>query len=174
MPSQISNFGPFFTLFYLISTLNLRPELNSVAFLTYIVKFSAFKLVSFMAYTNNIQGWQDGTRYQPWWWPLLPSPVTATPWQPHSLTTLTWSTFNIISINYDNYDCILCAWRLSVNWEKIYSILLSVTCHGLRTFPHSSHALVSICEFLKPCELLFFELESLVKCWMWIRKKFTQ
>ena len=24
---------------------------------------------------------------------------------------------------------------LNVNWEKIHSIILSVTCHGLRNFP---------------------------------------
>ena len=64
-------------------TLNLRPGLNSVAFSTYIVKFPAFKLVSFMAYTYNIQGWWDGTRQCP----LLAqphdgSPITAP--QPHS------------------------------------------------------------------------------------------
>ena len=48
---------PIFCSIYLIPTLNLRPGLNSVAFFTYIVKFPAFKLVSFMAYTYNIQGW---------------------------------------------------------------------------------------------------------------------
>ena len=31
-----------------------------------------------------------------------PGPMTATLQQPHSLTTLTWSTFNLISINYDD------------------------------------------------------------------------
>ena len=117
---------------------------------------------------------------------------------------------------------------LNVNWEKIHSIILCITCHGLRNFPplihipsypfmnfqnpasyyfwvrvthkmlnvnwgknslnnfmyHLSwfqklssthtHPLISIHEFSKPCELLFFELESLIKCWMWIGKKFTQ
>ena len=48
---------PIFYSIYLIPTLNLRPGLNSVAFFTYIVKFPAFKLVIFMAYTYNIQGW---------------------------------------------------------------------------------------------------------------------
>ena len=48
---------PIFCSIYLIPILNLRPGLNSVAFFTYIVKFPAFKLVSFMAYTYNIQGW---------------------------------------------------------------------------------------------------------------------
>ena len=50
-------------------------------FFTYIQKFTAFKLVAFMAYTYNIQGWQDGTRHWPLWWPHWPSPVTAA--QPH-------------------------------------------------------------------------------------------
>ena len=54
---------------------------------------------------------------------------------------------------------------LNVNWEKIHSIILSVTCHGLRNFPLThTHPLISIHEFLKPYELLFFELESLIKC----------
>ena len=55
---------PIFHSIYLIPTLNLRQGLNSMAFFTYIVKFPAFKLVSFMAYTYNIQGWRDGTRRQ--------------------------------------------------------------------------------------------------------------
>ena len=60
---------------------------------------------------------------------------------------------------------------LNVNCIKIHSIILSVTCHGLRNFPLLIHIpFISICEFLKPCELLFFELESLIKCWMWIGK----
>ena len=55
---------------------------------------------------------------------------------------------------------------LNVNWEKIHSIILSVTCHGLRNFaPAHTHPLKTIHEFLKPYdELLFFELESLIKC----------
>ena len=54
---------------------------------------------------------------------------------------------------------------LNVNWEKIHSIILSVTCHGLRTFPLLLHipSNPSICEFLTAYKLLFFELESLVK-----------
>ena len=57
---------------------------------------------------------------------------------------------------------------LNVNWEKIHSIILSVTCHGLRNFaPAHTHPLKTIREFLKPYELLFSqftELESLIKC----------
>ena len=53
---------------------------------------------------------------------------------------------------------------LNVNWEKIHSIILSVTCDGLRNFaPVHTHPLKSICEFSKPYELLFSELESLIK-----------
>ena len=53
---------------------------------------------------------------------------------------------------------------LNVNWEKIHSIILSVTCHGLRNFaPAHTHPLKTICEFSKPYELLFSELESLCK-----------
>ena len=54
---------------------------------------------------------------------------------------------------------------LNVNWEKIHSIILSVTCHGLRNFsPAHTHPLIYICEFSIAYELLFFELESLIKC----------
>ena len=64
---------------------------------------------------------------------------------------------------------------LNVNWEKIHSIILSVTCHGLRNFaPGHTHPLKTIHAFLRPYELLFSELESLIKCWIWIGKKFTQ
>ena len=54
---------------------------------------------------------------------------------------------------------------LNVNWEKIHSIILSVTCHGLRNFaPAHTHPLKTSHEFSKPYELLFSELESLIKC----------
>ena len=53
---------------------------------------------------------------------------------------------------------------LNVNWEKIHSIILCVTCHGLRNFaPAHTHPLISIHEFSKPYELLFSELGSLIK-----------
>ena len=53
---------------------------------------------------------------------------------------------------------------LNVNWENIHSIILSVTCHGLRNFaPAHTHPLKTIHEFSKPYELLFSELESLIK-----------
>ena len=40
---------------------------------------------------------------------------------------------------------------LNVNWEKIHSIILSVTCHGLRNFtPAHTHPLKTSHEFLKP------------------------
>ena len=161
---------PIFHSIYLIPTLNLRLGLNSAAFFTYIVKFPAFKLVSFMAYTYNIQGWQDRTRH---WPPLAWShdshPVTAP--QSHSLiSTLTLSTFNLISINYDNL------------WLHILNVvegLMWIGKNSLNNFishlswfkklsPTHTHPLVSIREFSKPYELLFFELESLIKCWMWI------
>ena len=55
--------------------------------------------------------------------------------------------------------------KLNVNWEKIHSVILSVTCHGLRNFaPAHTHPLKTICEFSKPYELLFSELESCIKC----------
>ena len=54
---------------------------------------------------------------------------------------------------------------LNVTCIKIHSIILSVTCHGLRNFPLLIHIPSKpIHEFLKPYELLYFELESLIKC----------
>ena len=48
---------------------------------------------------------------------------------------------------------------LNVNWEKIHSIILSVTCHGLRNFPLLIHIpLYLFVNFSKPYKL-FFELE---------------
>ena len=64
---------------------------------------------------------------------------------------------------------------LNVNWEKIHSIILSVTCHGLRNFPLLIHIPSNpFVNFQNPTSYYFFELESLVKCWMWIGKNFTQ
>ena len=38
---------------------------------------------------------------------------------------------------------------LNVNWENIHSIILSVTCHGLRNFaPAHTHPLTSMIHFL--------------------------
>ena len=46
---------------------------------------------------------------------------------------------------------------MNVNWEKIHSIILSVTCHGLRNFPLThTHPLKTSHEFSKPYELLIF------------------
>ena len=46
---------------------------------------------------------------------------------------------------------------LNVNWENFHSIILCVTCHGLRNFaPAHTHPLKTIHEFLKPYELLYF------------------
>ena len=47
-----------------IPILKLRPALNAAAFSTYTVKISDLKVVLFMVYTYNIQGWCDGTRHQ--------------------------------------------------------------------------------------------------------------
>ena len=82
-PSLIFEFWPTSIRIYVTPALNMRPGLNLVALFTYIQKFPAFKLVSFMAYTYNIWGWRDGTRQHP----LLAgphdgSPITAP--QPHS------------------------------------------------------------------------------------------
>ena len=132
--------------------------------------------------------------------------------QLHSLTTLTWCTFNLISINYDDlwfhtlnvlegwmligkkftqlfYLSLVMAWEtfpysytsprihlwifdslrviifrvrvtckmMNVNWEKIHSIILCVTCHGLRNFPLLIHIpSYPFVNFWQPTKLLFF------------------
>ena len=53
VPSLIFEFWPTSIRIYVTPALNLRPGLNLAAFFTYIQKFPAFKLVSFMAYTYN-------------------------------------------------------------------------------------------------------------------------
>ena len=59
---------------------------------------------------------------------------------------------------------------LNVNWEKIQSIILSVTCHGLRNFapahthPPQNHSWI----FQDPMSYYFLSVESLIKCWIWI------
>ena len=61
---------------------------------------------------------------------------------------------------------------LNLNYEKIHSIILSVTCHGLRNFPSLIHIpSYPFLNFQNPMSYYFFELESLIKCWMWIGKK---
>ena len=64
---------------------------------------------------------------------------------------------------------------LNVNWEKnsINNFIFHLWWLK-KLFVTHIHPLETICEFLKPYELLFFELESLVKCWMWIGNKFNQ
>ena len=47
---------------------------------------------------------------------------------------------------------------LNANWGKNDSIILSVTCHGLGNFLRLIHMPSSICEVLKPIELLFLSL----------------
>ena len=52
--------------------------------------------------------------------------------------------------------------------------LNNIICHlswFQKLSPTHTHPLISIHEFSKPCELLFSELESLIKSWMWIGKK---
>ena len=61
-----------------------------------------------------------------------------------------------------------------MNWKKL---LYNFICHLSfikKLFPTHTHALISICEFLKPYELLFLELESFVKGLNVNWKKFTQ
>ena len=85
----------------------------------------------------NIWGWWDGTRHLP-----LARPCDGPPSQPHSLTaTLTLSTFNLISINYANVwlHTLNVVEGFNMNCIKIYSIILSVTCHSLRNFPPLIH-----------------------------------
>ena len=65
--------------------------------------------------------------------------------------------------------------RLNVNWKKIHSIILSVTCHSFRNFPPLIHIpSYPFVNFQNPTTDYFFEFESFVKCWIRIGKKFTQ
>ena len=53
-------------------------------------------------------------------------------------------------------------------------MLYNFICHlswRKKLSPTHAHPLISICEFLKPYELLFIEFESFVKGWMWIGNK---
>ena len=59
---------------------------------------------------------------------------------------------------------------LNVNWKKIHSIILSVTCHSLRNLPHSYTLPISIHKYLKLYELSFLEFESFIESWMWFEK----
>ena len=46
---------------------------------------------------------------------------------------------------------------LNVNWEKIHSIILSLTCHGLRNFaPAHTHSLKTFHEFFKTLWVIIF------------------
>ena len=46
---------------------------------------------------------------------------------------------------------------MNVNWEKIHSIILCVTCYGLRNFvPAHTHPLKTSHEFLKSYEIIFW------------------
>ena len=49
-------------------------------------------------------------------------------------------------------------------FKKMHSIILSVTCHDLRNFLLThTHPLISIHDFSRHYELLFFEFESFIK-----------
>ena len=53
---------------------------------------------------------------------------------------------------------------LNVNWEKIHTNFICHLSWFKKLSPAHAHPLKTIREFLKPYELLFFELESLMKC----------
>ena len=84
-------------------------------------------------------------------------------------------THPLISIHEFSKPYVIIFWvrvthkMLNVNCIKIHSIILSVTCHGLRNFPLliqiPSYPFVN---FWNPVIYYFFEFESLVKCWMWL------
>ena len=49
--------------------------------------------------------------------------------------------------------------KLNVNWEKIHSLILSVTCHGLRNFPPLIHIpLYPFVNFWQPMSYYFLSL----------------
>ena len=138
MPSLIFEFWPTSIRIYVTPALNLRPGLNLVAFFTYIQNFQLSNWSpswpTLITYEVGEMGLDDI--------PRQPGPVTAPLSQPNSLTaTLTLSTFNLISINYANVwlHTLNVVEGFNVNCIKIYSIVLSLTCHGLRNFPPLIH-----------------------------------
>ena len=50
--------------------------------------------------------------------------------------------------------------RLNVNWKKIHSIILSVTCHSLRNFPSLIH--------IPHIHLWIFKTLWLIISWVWV------
>ena len=112
--------------------------------------------------------------------PFMTHP-TPTPFMTHPIPPHPWYIFGRKGaffyglLHYVSFLWVIIFWvrvthkMLNVNCIKIHSIILSVICHGLRNFaPTHTHPLKPIREILKPYQLLFFELESLVKCWMWL------
>ena len=53
---------------------------------------------------------------------------------------------------------------LNLNWEKIHPIILCHSSWLKKISPAHRHPVISIREYLIAYELLFFELESLIKC----------
>ena len=93
-------------------------------------------------------------------WPTPPHPNM-------TCDTPSWTTYPYIT-----HDT---PFMMNVNWRKnsINNFICPLSWLE-KLSPTHTHPLKPICEFLKPYELLFSELESIVKCWMWIGKKFTQ
>ena len=103
VPSLIFKFWITCIRIYVLPTLNLMLGLNSAANFTPRIIFSSHNMNDFTMYTYNKKAPMMGLDISPMMALSGPvAPMTATPWQPHSLTTLTWSTFNLISINYDD------------------------------------------------------------------------
>ena len=115
---------------------------------------------------NNLQGlensWMDI-----WGWVRNFALLIAHPPQNHSWIFETlWVIIFLVRVTHK---------MLNVNWEKIhFNNFISHLSWLKKLCPTHTHPQISIHEFSKPCKLLFSELESLIKCWMWIGKKFTQ
>ena len=99
VPSLIFEFWIACIRIYVLPTLNLMLGLNSVANFTPRIIFSSHNMNDFTMYTYNKKAPMMGLDVCPVM--ALSGPAL---WQPpcDSPTTLTWSTFNLISINYDN------------------------------------------------------------------------
>ena len=95
--------------------------------------------------------------------PISPSPVSMT----HlSLAPVTapHPQNNLISINYYNLWLypLECSWRINMNWKKK---LKNFICHlswFIKLSSTHTHPLISICEFLKPYELLLQVYSQLI------------
>ena len=154
-----------------------------------------------MVYTHNIQGRCDGTRCQQTMlvkfpWPTPPPcimPMTSCDiigmiqlcplYIPGPLFFMSCRGGWVVGVGWGHVGV---GWVVGVGHVGVWVVmwvtykinwLNNFICHLSFLKKLSSthtHPPISICEFLKPYELLFLEFESFIKGWMLIEKIFTQ